>query len=146
MRAGLFFINPSTGKIMNISLWDYYQRLADRIGAKAMAGVPSRAEWTKIRPRLVREYFQSMGLDPLPDYRSAEFRDGGVWRGRGFQTQRIAWQILPDCWNSACIYWPDPMPPRGRWRCCTPADTARTAFITLNATPSCGAARHVHGV
>ncbi len=95
---------------MNISLWDYYQRLADKIGAKALAGAPSRAEWAKIRPRLAREYFQSMGLNPLPDYRSAEFRDGGVWRGRGFQVQRIAWQILPDCWNSACIYRPDPMP------------------------------------
>lgn len=95
---------------MNISLWDYYIRLADKIAAKALADIPGKAEWPKLRPQLEREYFKSMGLDPLPDYRSTEFHDGGVWRGQGFQMQRIGWQILPDCWNSACVYRPDPMP------------------------------------
>ncbi len=96
--------------LMNISLWDYYQQAGDKIGAGALSRIRNLADWQAAQPRLRREFFQSMGLDPLPDYRGAAFRDCGTWPGRGFQMQKIAWQILPDCWNSACIYRPDPMP------------------------------------
>lgn len=95
---------------MNVSLWDYYQQAADKTAKRAFERIDQTRDWQALRPQLLREFLESAGLAQLPDYRSADFQDCGIVKGKGFKLQKIAWQILPDCWNSAGIYRPDPMP------------------------------------
>ena len=97
---------------MNISQWDYYRQAAEKISDQALQNIHSRKDWQAARPGLLREYFESMGLHKLPDYRATNFTDCGVVKSQGFQMQEIAYQILPDCWASACLFRPDPMPAR----------------------------------
>lgn len=95
---------------MNICMWDYYQRAARAISDRALTEIQNLADWQKARPRLQREFFESMGLKRLPEYRVTAFKDHGEERGCGFMMRKISYQMLPDCWASACVYWPDPMP------------------------------------
>jgi len=95
---------------MNISEWDYYRQVSEKIGEQALQDIHSLKDWQAARPGLLREFFESMGLPKLPDYRDPNFTDCGIVKGKGFQMQKLAYQILPDCWASAGLYRPDPMP------------------------------------
>ncbi len=95
---------------MNISQWNYYDEVANKIAQRAKKRINAQPDWEKERAGLRKEFFNSVGLAKLPAWRDTTFIDKGTVQGDGFQIQKIAWQILPDCWNAAGIYRPDPMP------------------------------------
>ena len=96
---------------MGITLWSHYEHVARRIEADAFKGIATLADWQRVRPVLKQEFLASMGLastapqcDPAP-------RDFGEFKGEGYRARKIAYQMLPDCWISATLYYPDPLPP-----------------------------------
>lgn len=93
-----------------ITLWQSLCNRAEAMRLEALQDVNTRAAWERIRPRRYREYMQSMGLDPLPARADLDCVDRGAFRGEGFTGRRVGFQLLPDCWSSACLFYPDPLP------------------------------------
>jgi dienelactone hydrolase len=77
----------------------------------ALKDARSLEAWKKQRPRRYREFMFSMGLDPLPERCDLKITEYGAISGKGFRGRKIGFQIMPDCWASAGIYYPDPLPP-----------------------------------
>jgi cephalosporin-C deacetylase-like acetyl esterase len=95
---------------MGITLWQSLSDDAVEMARVALKDVKTLAEWKKIRPRRHQEFMRSIGLDPLPERCDLKVTEYGELKGNGFRARKIGFQILPDCWNSACIYYPDPLP------------------------------------
>ncbi|NLB54818.1 MAG: hypothetical protein GX811_03470 [Lentisphaerae bacterium] len=95
---------------MGITLWQYYLNVADKIVANAYSGIESREDWEKQRPVLYEVFMKSMLLDPLPDRDGLRMERHGCFSGDGYKAEKIAFEILPDCWSTGTIYYPDPMP------------------------------------
>jgi dienelactone hydrolase len=95
---------------MGITLWQSLSVQAERMADNALKDVHSLADWQRIRPQRHKEFMRSMGLDPIPPRCDLKVTDYGGFEGQGFRGRRIGFQLLPDCWSSACVYYPDPMP------------------------------------
>ncbi|MFA7157992.1 MAG: acetylxylan esterase [Kiritimatiellia bacterium] len=96
---------------MGITLWQSLSNCADQIQQKALKNVRTFKDWEKQRPKRYREFMRSMGLDPLPERCDLKITGYGALSGKGFSGRKIGFQIMPDCWASAAIYYPDPLPP-----------------------------------
>jgi dienelactone hydrolase len=96
--------------LMSITLWQYYQNTAEHIAQTALKGINSLAQWKTIRPLLLRQFMRSVGLDPMPAKCDLAVTEYGSFSGKGYRARKIAYQILPDCWATACLYYPDPLP------------------------------------
>jgi dienelactone hydrolase len=108
-----FWVCENHGGVrMSITLWQYYQNLAETIGRNAFIGCGSAADWQNARPELMHQFRMSVGLEPWPKYQSAAIRDYGEFSGNGYRVRKIAYTILPDCWATANVYFPDPLPER----------------------------------
>ena len=94
---------------MGITLWQYYRDLAASICDQAFTGINSRTDWDVQRPNLYRKFMQSMGLDPLPERCDLSVRVHGELSAQGCRIQKVSFQVLPDCWSTAVIYYPDPL-------------------------------------
>jgi len=95
---------------MGVTLWQYYKDLAAKISHSALADVNSLADWETRRDEVKRQFLVSMGLDPLPEKCDLKLTDYGEFDGRGYRARKVAYQILPDCWATANLYLPDPLP------------------------------------
>ena len=95
---------------MGITLWQYYLDMAARITDGALEDVASLEEWEAVREGRKREFFRSMGLDPMPERCDLRLAEHGEFAGDGYRARKIAFQILPDCWATACVFYPDPLP------------------------------------
>ena len=95
---------------MGITIWQSLSDSAVEMARNALKDVRSLEEWKKIRPQRHNDYMRSLGLDPLPERCDLKVTDYGSFKGKGFRARKIGFQILPDCWSSACVYYPDPMP------------------------------------
>ncbi len=95
---------------MGVTLWQHYVDVARRIEENAFRGIESLADWKDVRVTLQREFLKSMGLVSLSPKCDLATRDFGEFGGAGYRARKIAFQILPDCWTSATIYYPDPLP------------------------------------
>ena len=91
----------------SLSLWSYYGNIAETIASNAMKDVSDLSQWESLRPVIREQFFQSIGLDPLPPRPETRLRELGTFSSKGYEVRRIAYQILPDCWASACVYLPD---------------------------------------
>ena len=95
---------------MGITLWQSLSDRADDMALRAFEGVATPDDWERLRPQRRKEFFRCLGLDPLPERCDLKATDYGTFEGKGFRARRIAFQILPDCWTSACLYYPHPLP------------------------------------
>ncbi len=95
---------------MGITIWENLSNETVEMARIALKDVTTLEEWKTIRPIRHREYMHSLGLDPLPQRCDLKVTEYGELKGKGFRARKIAFQILPDCWSSACIYYPDPLP------------------------------------
>lgn len=98
---------------MGNTLWQSLVDGSEKMVCDALKDVPTLEDWKRIRPQRHQEFMRCMGLDPLPQKGDLKIREYGVFSGKGFRGRRIGFQILPDCWASACVYYPDPLP-KGR--------------------------------
>ncbi|MBT3376532.1 MAG: hypothetical protein HN742_29430 [Lentisphaerae bacterium] len=95
---------------MGKTLWQYYKDLAARISDTALADVATLPDWQKQREDIRRKFFISMGLEPFFEKCDLRVTDYGEFGGEGYRARKIAYQILPDCWATANVYFPDPLP------------------------------------
>ena len=92
---------------MNGAIYEALSVRTDRMAQQALRDVSSLHLWEQQRPRRIEEYRQSLGLDRVGTLGVPATRDGGEFRGRGFHCRKFAFELLPDCWGAAAIYYPD---------------------------------------
>lgn len=95
--------------IMSINVWKALSNRADRMAEAAFSTIVSLQDWERERVVLQKEFLRCLGLDPLPrPVRQLETRSYSSHSGEGFRIQNVGFEILPDCWSSAAIYYPEP--------------------------------------
>ncbi len=92
------------------TIWQSLNDQARAMSDRALADVTTLPDWERVRPKRRQEFMHDLGLDPLPPRCELKLTDHGTFAGQGYTARRIAFQILPDCWSSACLYYPDPLP------------------------------------
>src|SRR5260221_7083506 len=92
------------------TLWQLYLKRAAQIQARASHEIKSKKHWDAQRPELLRQFMRSVGLDPLPERVALKLHEHGEFKGAGYRSRKISYQILNDCWATAVIYYPDPLP------------------------------------
>ena len=95
---------------MGITLWQSMADRTRRMADSAFDDVKSAEDWERIRPQRYKEFMRCMGLAPMPERCDPKVTNYGTFKGEGFRARRIGFQMLPDCWSSACVYYPDPAP------------------------------------
>jgi dienelactone hydrolase len=93
--------------IMGNTLWQSLCDGAETMARDALKDVRTLDGWKRMRSRRHKEFMRSMGLDPLPEKCDLRVTEYGVFSGQGFRGRRIGFQILADCWTSACVYYPE---------------------------------------
>ena len=94
---------------MTISLWHSLANCTRTI-QNGLKDTATLDDWNRERPERYREFLRCLGLDSVPERCDSQVRDCGTFEGAGFQARRIGFQILPECWASAAVYYPDPQP------------------------------------
>lgn len=97
---------------MGITLWQGLCNRAEAMAHEAFKGIRSLDDWQRVHPERQREFLRALGLDPLPPRCDPKVTEYGEFDGPGYRARRVAFQMLPDCWSSAHIYYPDPLPAR----------------------------------
>ena len=97
---------------MGINLWQHYIHEAKRIESEAFVSVASLENWQAVREQRAREFLCSIGLENTDRVCELDVRFFGEFKRTGYRAQKIAFQILPDCWTTATYYLPDPLPER----------------------------------
>jgi hypothetical protein len=95
---------------MSITLLQYYTNLASEINSNAFAGIRTLQDWERGRDALRRRYLHSLGLEKLPESRDPRLEEHRAFRGEGYTARAVSYQIVPDCYGSALIFAPDPLP------------------------------------
>ena len=95
---------------MSVSLWQSLSDRAKNMIDTAFDDVDSAESWLSAKKERKRQFMDSMGLDPLPAKCDPAIIERGELSGEGFRVRKIAYQIIPDCWGTSAIYYPDPMP------------------------------------
>lgn len=93
---------------MSISLWEYLSRRTEAMAERALSGVETLKDWEKLRPARLREFGYALGIGELPPRCDLKLTEYGEFSGEGYRARKIGFQILPDCWTSAAIYYPEP--------------------------------------
>ena len=78
--------------------------------ALALDGINTMADWEAVREDRRREFRANLSLTRVPEFESLRQRTMGEFTGEGYRMRRIGFEVLPNCWSSANIYYPDPMP------------------------------------
>src|SRR5690606_28417572 len=99
------------GLSMSNTIWSTLATEAERMAAAAFSDIHTLEDWEKCRPQLRADFLRSVGLATLPERGDPRLTDHGELSGKGFRVRKISFQILPDCWASASIFYPDPLPP-----------------------------------
>lgn len=95
---------------MSKTVWQYYLDTTRKIHDRALAGVDTLEKWEAGREELQKQFFRSLGLDQPPPKCDLKVQKHGRLTGDGFRAEKISFQLLPDCWGTAIIFYPDPLP------------------------------------
>ena len=95
---------------MGKTLWQYVVSKAKSISEGALGGIETIEDWEKSRKKRREELLKSAGLYPLPTRTDLCLRRHGEFRGEGYRAVKVSYQILPECWGSGTVYYPDPLP------------------------------------
>lgn len=83
---------------------------ARRIKDNAFAGIETLEDWLAVRGERHRELERNLSLTSAPRFRDGRIVERGEYTGKGYRLRRINFEILPDCWGAATIFYPDPLP------------------------------------
>lgn len=95
---------------MGTTLWDYYVRTASEITSRSLEGIKTLEDWNRERASRLVQFYQAMGLHPLPERCDLKPRITGEFAGEGYRAQKVSFQILPDVHATANVYRPHPLP------------------------------------
>jgi dienelactone hydrolase len=95
---------PSPGNAM---IEDYLTRDSGLLAQRVFEGVTSPAEWAAVRPRLKREFFQMLGLWPVPERTPLHAKmTGTVEREGSVLIEKIHFQSRPGLYVTGNLYRP----------------------------------------
>jgi len=123
---------------MNGTIYEALAVRTDRMAKQSLRDVASLSSWKQQRPRRIEEYRQSLGLDLVGPLGVPAIRNYEEFRGRGFYCRKFAFELLPDCWGAAAIYYPDAPSPEMRRPFFTPAAIRRVVPGISRLIPFCG--------
>jgi dienelactone hydrolase len=123
--------SPTIGITMEESL----RRRVERFTANAFEGIATLDDWKAVREERQREFWRCLGLDPRPEPCDPATREYNGFSGQGFRARNIGFQMLPDCWSSAAVYYPDPLPEKPSPAVLYVSGHAKTALMQYQASP-----------
>ena len=94
---------------MSISLWENLALKSEALAKNAFKNIDSLDDWNKVRTQMLGEFKECLGLSPFPKKCDLKIKEYGVVSEKDYTMKKIAFQILPDCWNSAAIFYPQKM-------------------------------------
>lgn len=97
---------------MSITLWQYYVNQARTITENPLKDARTLAQWQSQRVRLKRQFMESHGIadvNPVSLQVPIQATSFGEFKGRGYRARKMAYQLMPDCWGSGTMYYPDPL-------------------------------------
>jgi cephalosporin-C deacetylase-like acetyl esterase len=107
----LFFLGPVTiargqeapGDAM---IKKYLDRETDRLGTRFLDGAKTLAEWQKRRPQLKQQYFEMLGLWPLPEKTPLKATITGTVERGNVVIEKLHYQSRPGLYVTANLYRP----------------------------------------
>jgi hypothetical protein len=84
----------------------YLVREADRLSRRVLDGATTREEWEARRPRLKQEYFDMLGLWPLPEKTPLHPRVTGTLERGAFVVEKLHFQSRPGLYVTGNLYRP----------------------------------------
>lgn len=97
------FTNPAAQVFIQTLL----QREAVRLDSEFLEGITNRAQWEERRVELRRQYFEMLGLWPLPERTPLQAQvTGTLERGEGFRVEKVHFQSRPRLYVTGNLYLP----------------------------------------
>jgi hypothetical protein len=105
---------PDRGEPGDRMIQEYLARQAEKLEGSWLEGVKSRADWEKLRPKYVEEYFYMLGLSPLPAKTPLEATVTGTLPGEGYVVEKLHYQSRPHLYVTGDLYRPAKIEPGQR--------------------------------
>ncbi len=87
----------------------YFRDQVKRIEAECLTGLTTKAAWEKERVELRRQFFDMMGLSPLPPKTDLKATVTGIVDAGDFTVEKIHFQSVPGLYVTANLYLPKPI-------------------------------------
>ena len=85
----------------------YLRQEASRLDAQFLDGITNREQWEARRPELLQQYFEMLGLWPLPERTPLSAQITGVIeREEGFRVEKLHFQSRPHLYVTGNLYLP----------------------------------------
>ncbi|MGQ9574870.1 MAG: alpha/beta hydrolase family protein [Thermoguttaceae bacterium] len=105
---------PDRGEPGDKMIQEYLARQAERLESPWLEGVKSQADWEKLRPRYLQEYYYMLGLWPVPAKTPLEAAVTGTIQGEGFLVEKLHYQSRPRLYVTGNLYRPPQVKPGNR--------------------------------
>jgi dienelactone hydrolase len=103
---GQAYGKPDRGQPGDEMIQAYLARVTETLHDRFLEGVDARADWEKVRPQYVREYFYMLGLDPMPPKTPLQATVTGTLQGDGYVVDMLHYQSRPRLYVTANLYRP----------------------------------------
>jgi len=84
----------------------YFRNQVSRIRTSALADIRTKGDWLKAVPRLRQEYFQMLGLWPMPEKTSLKPVVTGIHTEDEFTVEKVQFQSSPGLYVTGNLYLP----------------------------------------
>jgi acetyl esterase/lipase len=88
----------------------YLQSETRWVSQDELAGTDSREAWEALRPELKRQYFDMLGLWPLPERTPLKATVTGTLARENFTVEKVHFQSKPGLYVTGNLYLPKPLP------------------------------------
>ena len=104
LTAGAVGVTNAAGQTM---IQAFLRNEAVRLDAQFLAGITNRQQWEARRPELRQEYFEMLGLWPLPERTPLDAQiTGTIARDEGFRVENLHFQSRPHLYVTGNLYLP----------------------------------------
>ncbi len=87
-------------------LWSYFKDQVKRIADNDLADIKTKAQWEKKRPELRRQFFEMVGLWPLPKKTDLKVTITGRVETEHFTIEKLHYQSIPGLYVTGNLYVP----------------------------------------
>ncbi|MBN9120986.1 MAG: prolyl oligopeptidase family serine peptidase [Planctomycetes bacterium] len=93
----------------------YLKDQVKRVEDACLTDLTTRADWEKRRPVLRQQFFEMMGLWPLPQKSDLKATTTGTVEAEGFTVVRVHFQSVPGLYVTGNLYRPKPLDPKKKY-------------------------------
>jgi len=105
---------PDRGEPGDKMIQEYLARETEKIESPWLQNVKSQADWGKLRPKYVEEYFYMLGLSPRPPKTPLAATVTGTLQGEGYVVEKLHYQSRPHLYVTGNLYRPSKVKPGER--------------------------------